>query len=130
MIQLILEFLQPVVRETQEQLDALVGGFRVADFVRFHGGQVVLLRNRPPRRCPGNNENKTKHANQWRCESHGCFSAGGGVFAGFAGCPGKSSLIISSSMAIRSPRTIGTGGLYSSGAISIDSSTSRMARRT
>src|SRR5713226_8639692 len=130
MIQLILKFLQAVVRETQKQLDALVGGLRVANLVRFHGGQVVLLRNRPPERCHGRNEHKTECPHKTHCDSHGCFPAGEDVFAGFAGCPGKSSLIISSSMAIRSPRTICSGGLYSSAAISSDSSTSRMALRT
>jgi hypothetical protein len=43
MFELVLKFLQPVVSERQEELDAIVGRFGVADLIGLERRQVILL---------------------------------------------------------------------------------------
>ncbi len=43
MLQFVLEFLQAIVSESDEEFEAVVGGFGVANFVGLHRREVVLL---------------------------------------------------------------------------------------
>src|SRR4051794_21019105 len=43
MLKLVLKFLQAIVGEGKKELDAIVGGLGVTDFVRFQGGEIVFL---------------------------------------------------------------------------------------
>src|SRR5260370_37734190 len=118
------EFLQAFVRRTKEKFYLLVEGFRIANLVCFHRREVVLLL----RSCgTQNRRGRLQKANQkqeFHFQFHGCFSAGG-VASGFSGggaasCfstgrRGKSILSSSSSISMRSWRTICNGGLWPSG---------------
>src|SRR3989441_6414295 len=118
--QLILEFLQAVVSESQKEFYAFVDRLRVANLVCFHCREIVLLLL-----CPGAGERRGHQQEGNRkqkvyFELHGCFSAGGaasGFSAGGAascfstGRRGKSIFSSSSSRPSRSCRTICSGGL-------------------
>src|SRR2546421_7279022 len=146
MLQFILKFLQAVFGETQEQPDALVGVLRVADLVRFHGREVVLL----PATARGERHRREhRHRqNHINAQAHGHISGevGGTAAVGFSGgllgaepldffssgfTPsvrrGKSNCSSSSSMDARSLRTNSSGGRYSEGAMTNISSSSRIA---
>src|ERR1700740_2927234 len=110
MLDFILEFLQAVFGKGEKQLDAFGGRFRVADFVGFEGAQIIfLLRRLHVQQRKGQKQARTDDRG-WEFVFHGCFS-GGGVGCLSAGRWGKSSRISSSSMAIKSWRTICSGGL-------------------
>src|SRR6266481_9160757 len=130
MLQFILKLFQPVIRKGNKQLDALVGGLRVADFVRLQRGQIILLL-----RLRWNGKESRRNREQAQTERsksiHGDtpFPVAGLLAAGFFsfGWRGNNKSSSSSSMAARSRRTISKGGRYSSGATTRTSSTSRSA---
>src|ERR1700674_3623653 len=111
MVQLILKFLQAIVGKRQKQFYAYIDRLRLTNLVRFHRRKIVLLL-----RCPGPHEqqssqNEGSQKEEIQFEFHGCFSAGGVAACCSAGRWGKSIFSSSSSMPIKSCRTICSGGL-------------------
>src|SRR5882762_2845025 len=129
MVQFILKLLQAIVGKRQKQFYAFVYRLRIANLVRFQRRKIVLLL-----RGPRANEWRGQHAGSQEkkmyFEFHGCFSAGGVAACCSAGRWGKSILSSSSSMPIKSCRTICSGGLWPWGDTSNVSSTSRIPFRT
>src|SRR5436853_6108530 len=139
MLQLVLELLQAVLGEDEKKPHTLVGVvLRIANLVRFDGSEIVLLRRR-------RGAHRWRHGQDERTQKekpdlgfHGCFS-GGGAGAGFSaggaascfsrGRRGKRLFSNSSSMPIKSWRTIWSGGLKPSGDTRIVSSSSRIPLR-
>src|SRR5437879_3152009 len=121
MLQFVLEFLQAVFGKSEKKPEALIGiVLGIANLVRFDGCEVVHLRKHcgARRRRRGRNEGAQKEKTD--SEFHGCFSGGGvapdfsasGVASCFStGRRGKRHFSNSSSMAIKSWRTIWSGGL-------------------
>src|ERR1700736_5449935 len=122
MLQLILKFSQPVIRESQKQFYAVIGSFRIPNLVRFQCREVIFL-FLPPKRGASSKQQQTKHRGDnfaWHFHpySSGGFAGCSGIVAGSGplGVPGcssrwwKSMRINSLSMESRSRRTICSGG--------------------
>src|SRR5579864_1528424 len=122
-IEFILKFSDAVIGKSDEEANAVIRGFRIADFVGFHRREIVLIcllrRTGACKICVNKkwSKNEQKHFHKF----HGCFSEGGcaaagGLAGGGSGRRGKSIRSISSSKETRSRRTRRMGGLYCSGA--------------
>src|SRR5216683_3022405 len=110
MLQFELEFLQAILGEREKEPDALVGVvLRVANLVRFDRREVVLLLRRRGAREMRRGQHQATQEKKWYFAFHGCFSAGGVPGWCSAGRRGKSIFSSSSSMPIRSWRTISRG---------------------
>src|SRR2546427_7554983 len=110
MLELVMEFLQSVVGESQEQLDTLIRRFRVADFVRLHCRKIVLLlRNASSGVCGRTNQDHRQQTDDRASPSNLPHDApaysffGGGWAGGFSpGRLGKSKCSKSSSILLMS----------------------------